>query len=136
MEGDYESFEPVVTPSIEHTATVTSSKAIASFALGLLSLLLLPFAGLIALILGLVALILSILGLVDINRNPKKLTGKGLAIAGSALSLVAIIAVLVIFLLAFPSIQKIRKAVEKEACGDTKAVDENQRSTLHTRNRI
>lgn len=115
MEGDYESFEPAVIPSVEQATAVTSSKTIACFAFGLLSVLLLPVAGLIALFLNLVALILGILGLVDIKRNPNELAGKGLAIASSVLSLVTIIAVVISFLVVSPSIEKIRKAVEKQA---------------------
>jgi len=46
-------------------------------------------------------LIFSIIGLIEVNRNPTRLTGKGLAIAGIILALVGLLMLFVAFALSF-----------------------------------
>jgi len=89
---------PLVPVAAAPRATETSGKAIASLVLGILGVTCLPTA--------IAGLILGILALSDIGKSGGKLGGRGLAIAGTVISLVpllslllALVAILVIVIL-------------------------------------
>lgn len=86
----------------------TSGKAIASFVLGLISLVCALFAGIPALVLGLLALS-------DISREPQRLKGRGLAIAGVALGSIGCVlgTVGVLIALLLPAVQAARTAARR-----------------------
>jgi prepilin-type processing-associated H-X9-DG protein len=96
---------------IKGASAGTSGKAIASFVLGLTSLVCTLFTGIPAIILG-------CLGLVDIERSRGLRTGKGLAIAGIVLgsigSTLVVIGVLIALLL--PAVQAAREAARRSQC--------------------
>lgn len=74
----------------------TSRLAITSFIMGILGLFI-PYVGSL---LALTAIVLGIVSLRKIKRDPN-LTGKGLAIAGLVLGIIALILSIVIFILGF-----------------------------------
>jgi prepilin-type processing-associated H-X9-DG protein len=87
--------------------TGTSGKAIASFVLGLFSLVCTLFTGIPAIILG-------CLGLVDIERSRGLRTGKGLAIGGIVLGSIG--STLVVIALLLPAVQAAREAARRSQC--------------------
>jgi len=50
---------------------------------------------------SILGLIFSVIGLIEVNRNPTRLTGKGLAIAGIVLALVGLLMLFAAFALSF-----------------------------------
>ena len=92
--------------------TSTSGKAIASFVLGLCSLVMCFFTGVPALLLGVFALN-------DINNPKKRLRGQGFAITGivmGSLSLVSLVFVPVMLALLLPAVQAAREAARRAQC--------------------
>lgn len=89
----------------------TSGKAIASFVLGLMSLVL-------CLLTGLPAIILGALGLSEIGQSKGRLQGRGLAIAGISLGAIGS-SIMVFFVLAallLPAVQAAREAARRAQC--------------------
>jgi hypothetical protein len=88
------------------TQPKTSGKAIWSLVLGILSFC-------IPVLPAIPGVILGILGIVDINKNERRLKGKGLAITGlvlSVLSLVMVPVYLILLGLLLPAVMKVREA--------------------------
>lgn len=70
---------------------VTNGKAIASFILGILSILMVMFPGII---LGIIGLILGIIGLKEINRSTQQ--GRKMAVAGIICSVIGVLLSIII----------------------------------------
>ena len=89
----------------------TSSRAIASLILGILSIVacLNVFAGLPAIILG-------ALGLSSINKPEKRLSGRGLAIAGIVTGSLGTILFPILIALTIPAVQAAREAARRAQC--------------------
>lgn len=96
----------------------TSGKAIAALVLGIVSVCIAVYLGLIC---GIIGLVLGIMGMKEIDRNPQTMKGKGMAIAGIVLGAVGIllqVIFLLIFGLAFASIFECIENPEAEGCED------------------
>jgi prepilin-type processing-associated H-X9-DG protein len=108
--------KPVVDPYLEpqafdRVATKTSGMAITSLVLGILSMIGCFFFT------GLPAIIFGALGLSSIGKNPKRLEGKGLAIAGIVTgSLGSLFMVPVLIALLLPAVQAAREAARRAQC--------------------
>jgi prepilin-type processing-associated H-X9-DG protein len=103
---------PEFAPLYELGPPRTSGKAVASFILGLCSLVCFVITGIPAVILG-------ILGLGDINNPKKNLTGKWMAVSGIVLgSLMAVVVVPLVLLsaLLLPAVQAAREAARRAQC--------------------
>jgi hypothetical protein len=91
------------------TSPKTSGKAVWSLVLGILSFC-------IPILPAIPGVILGILGLVDINKNERRLKGKGLAITGLVLSVLSIVMVpfyLILLGLLLPAFQKVHDAANR-----------------------
>jgi hypothetical protein len=87
----------------------TSGKAVASLVLGVLSFCLSALAGIPAVILG-------VLGLNDISRSPRRVGGRGVAIAGivtGALGTLLTVVLIPVIGLLLPAVQKVRDAAAR-----------------------
>lgn len=94
----------------------TSGKAIAALVLGIVSVCIAVYLGLIC---GIIGLVLGILAMKEIDRNPQTMKGKGMAIAGIVLGAIGIVlqvVLLLIFGLAFATIFECIENPEAEGC--------------------
>jgi type IV pilus assembly protein PilA len=96
--------------------------AVASLVLGILSL---PTLGLLG-VGAMTGVVLGVVGLVKANRSPTEYGGRGLAVAGIALSVVSIVAIPflgIVAAIAIPSLLRARIAAnESAAIGDVRTV--------------
>jgi prepilin-type processing-associated H-X9-DG protein len=89
----------------------TSGGAIASFVLGLLSILTCT-----SILTGIPAIIFGIMSMRTIDREPRKYTGRGLAIAGLTLGGVGCVVFPVMIALLLPAVQAAREAARRAQC--------------------
>lgn len=72
----------------------TSGKAITALVLGIVSLCI-PYIGLVT---GIIAIIFGVLAMKEVDRDPHRVKGKGMAIAGLVLGAVALLLYLIVIL--------------------------------------
>jgi prepilin-type processing-associated H-X9-DG protein len=99
--------EEVGVEKVDPGATAVSGKAVASFVLGVMSMVCIFFTGLPAVILGCI-------GLSDINRSRGRLTGGWMAITGIVLGCLGSSVVMLALLL--PAVQSAREAARRAQC--------------------
>lgn len=88
----------------QHQTPITSTLAILSFVLGIMSIFAFPI--------GLIAIILGIVGIVIIKRSDGKIKGTGFAVLGITVSILA-------FLIYTPVVLKIRRNAFRMVCGES-----------------
>jgi prepilin-type processing-associated H-X9-DG protein len=93
----------------EYAPPATSGKAIASLVLGLCIFV-------FCCITGIPAIVFGALGLSDINNPKKRVTGKGMAIAGIVLGSLSVLAVPLWIALLLPAVQAAREAARRAQC--------------------
>jgi len=100
---------PVPGTAPEFEPERTSGMAIASLVLGILGFVTFGVTGLIGAGLGIIALI-------QIDRSQGKLGGKGLAVAGTALSGITVISIPIVSAIMFPVFARARESSRQAAC--------------------
>lgn len=103
------SAQPVMAVPAEPPVKPSSGFAIAALVLGILALLncWIPFVGVVGLVLGVVGLVFGIVSLVRVGRNLA--SGKGMAIAGTICSSIAIVVALLMSIFSFVLLEAVVK---------------------------
>jgi hypothetical protein len=110
----------------------TSGKAIAALVLGIVSVCIAAYLGVIC---GVIGLVLGILGMKEVDRNPQAVKGKGMAIAGVVLGSIGIVLQIIflfIFGLAFAAIFECLEDPEAPGCEDFQDPDTSKADGLPT----